>query len=63
MDVVILVSHINISILCRYWDICPLENLLAQMEVDKPIVAKAVAKLLIPSIFPKVTILFGKLLL
>ena len=31
------------------------------MEVDKPIVAKAVAKLLIPSIFPKVTILFGKL--
>ena len=33
------------------------------MELDKPVVANAIAKLLIPSIFPKVTLTFEKLYL
>ena len=33
------------------------------MELDKPVVANAIAKLLIPSIFPKVTLTFETLYL
>jgi condensin-2 complex subunit G2 len=39
----------------RYWDICPLDDLLARLEVDKPATSQKIVKLLMNSFFPKET--------
>merc|ERR1719369_339498 len=35
-----------------FWNICPLQHLLARLEVDKPFVCRRIAKLLLNSYFP-----------
>ena len=36
----------------KFWNICPLQHLLARLEVDKPFVCRRIAKLLLNSYFP-----------
>ncbi len=36
----------------KYWDICPLDDLLARLEVDKPVARQKIVKLLMNSFFP-----------
>ncbi|XP_023329486.1 condensin-2 complex subunit G2 [Eurytemora carolleeae] len=35
----------------KFWDICDLSNLLARVEIDRPVVARGIVKLLLPSFF------------
>ena len=36
----------------KFWSICPLEHLLARLELDKPFICRRIVKLLFNSYFP-----------
>ena len=47
-----LLSEIKLVKSIRYWDICPLDHLLARLEVDKPQLRQKIVRLLMNSFFP-----------
>ena len=50
LDLMIAVKNVRII---KFWDICDLENLLARLEIDRPIICRPIVELLLPSFFPK----------